>query len=101
MATIKLINRITNKYQKNDGYTTFSVLPFEYEGSTLNEIKVRSGTFSESLLLGINSTNNFLKPIITGNKYGKGINVLALDDDYLEKEGSVLKIDSLIQRFEN
>ena len=100
MATIKLINRITNNIKKNNGYSTFSVLPFEYEGSTLDEIKVMSGTYNEKLLLGKNLTNNFLKPIITGNKYGKGINVLALDDSSLEKEGNALKISGSIQRFE-
>jgi len=42
-----------------------------------------------------------MRPTITGNKHGKGIHVLALDDDYLEKEGDALKIDGLIRRFES
>jgi len=51
MATIKLINRITIKNNthndKNDGYLTFSVIPFEYQGSTFNEIKVKSRSINE------------------------------------------------------
>jgi len=42
------------------------------------------------------------KPTFSGNEYGRGINVLSLDDSNLEKEGNALKIKGggTIERFE-